>query len=69
MASGSAGVADDRSNRGNFDNLRRNYLPKHPCSVYFKQPRDPMNVQSFLAELKNHGIPVSAVKCLPRLDK
>ena len=69
VASGSAGVADDRSNRGNFDNLRRNYLPKRPCSVYFKQARDPTNVQSFLAELKNHGIPVSAVKCSQRLDK
>ena len=58
-----SGFADDRSNRGNFDNLRRNYLPKRSCSVYFKQARDPTNVQSFLAELKNHGIPVS------RLDK
>ena len=54
VASGSAGVADDRSNRGHFDNLRCNYLPKRPCSVYFKQARDPTNVQSFLAELKNH---------------
>lgn len=64
-----SGFADDRSNRGNFDNLRRKYLPKRSCSVYFKQARDPTNVQSFLAELKNHGIPVSAVKCLQRLDK
>lgn len=31
--------------------------------------RDPTNFQSFLAELKNHGIPVSAVKCLQRVDK
>ena len=69
VAAGSAGVADVGPNRGNFDNLRRNYLPKRPCSVYFKQARDPTNVQSFLAELKNHGIPVSAVKCLQRLDK
>ena len=67
---GSASVPENvASDRGNFNGLRRNYLPKRPCSVYFKQARDPSNVQVSRAELRNHGIPMTAVKCLQRVDK